>query len=43
MFDIFIFQNVPQYLSNVALDAGLRETANDIKKNWGEVNIDKLI
>jgi len=28
------------YLSNVALDAGLRETANDIKKNWGEVDID---
>ena len=28
-----------QYLSNVALDAGLRETANDIKKNWGEVDI----
>ena len=31
-----------QYLSNVALDAGLRETANDIKKNWGEVDIDNL-
>ena len=31
-----------QYLSNVALDAGLRETANDIKKNWGEVDIDMM-
>jgi len=28
------------FLSNVALDAGIRETANDIKKNWGEVDID---
>ena len=32
-----------QYLSNVALDAGLRETANDIKKNWGEVDIALVI
>ena len=28
---------VVQWLSNVALDASLRETARDITKNWAEV------
>ena len=37
-FDIFI-----QFLSNVAVDADLRKTANDIKKNWGAGQVKRNI
>ena len=36
--DIFI-----QFLSNVAVDADLRKTANDIKKNWGAGQVKRNI